>query len=84
MSFACHQNSGDDFFGCTSYFMPVEPEICPLEDNVPEIEKKKNNTIHYLPGEKLLIQLNKQKKKHTNNHIDVERITASLGKILPF
>ena len=83
----CHQNSGNGFFSAASYFMPVQEEICPLEDPIPEsvkIEQKKNNGINYLPGEKLLIQLSKQrkkqKKKHTN--LDVERVTASLGRIL--
>lgn len=86
MSFACHQDEGSGFFTASSYFNPVEEEVCPLADPIPETIKamrKKNNDIHYLPGEKLLIQLSKQrkkqKKKHTN--LDVERVTASLGRI---
>jgi hypothetical protein len=82
----CHQDEGSGFFSASSYFNPIE-EICPLDDPIPEavkIERKKNNGINYLPGEKLLIQLSKQrkkqKKKHTN--LDVERVTASLGRIL--
>jgi hypothetical protein len=83
MSFACHQDNDPNFFGCTSFFMPVEEEVCPLNDNVPESVKamEKKNKITYLPGEKLLIQLSKQKKK---KYIDVDRVAASLGKILPF
>ena len=87
MSFACHQDSGNGFFTASSYFNPVEPEICPLEDVIPDTIKaeiKKNNGINYLPGEKLLIQLSKQRKKQkkTQSNLDVERVTASLGRIL--
>ena len=76
---------GNGFFTASSYFNPVEE--CPLDDNVPEIvkaERKKNNGINYLPGEKLLIQLSKQRKKQkkTKSTLDVERVTASLGRIL--
>jgi hypothetical protein len=61
----CHQDQGNGFFSCNSYFVQVEQE-CPLDDPVPESvkqEKKKDNGITYLPGEKLLIQLSKQRKK---------------------
>jgi len=86
MSFVCHQDNDSNFFGCTSFFTPVEEEVCPLNDNEPESVKnmeKKNNSIHFLPGEKLLIQLSKQKKKPPKD-IDVDRVAASLGKILHF
>lgn len=92
MSFVCHQDNPlepSNFFGCTSFFMPVEEEVCPLNDNVPESVKnmeKKNNGIHFLPGEKLLIQLNtlKSKQKKKPSELDIDRVAASLGKILPF
>ena len=110
MSFVCHQDNTlepSNFFGCTSFFMPVEEqEVCPLNDNVPESVKnmeKKNNGIHFLPGEKLLIQLSKQKKKLADRSssyntrtilrdqndlviqdLNIDRVAASLGKILPF
>ena len=82
----CHQDEGNGFFSAASYFMPVQEE-CPLDDPIPEsvkIEQKKNNGINYLPGEKLLIQLSKQRKKQkkTQSNLDVERVTASLGRIL--
>ena len=70
MTFACHQNEGNLFFNCNSQFIPYREEICPLEDNVPEavkIEKKKNKGINFLPGERLLIKLNKEKRKKKNN-----------------
>jgi len=80
----CHNQNSNGFFSASSYFNPVEE--CPLDDNVPEtikIEQKKNNGINYLPGEKLLIQLSKQRKKQKKQStLDVERVTASLGRIL--
>ena len=87
MSFACHLDEGSGFFSAASYFMPEQEEICPLDDPTPEavkIERKKNNGITYLPGEKLLLQLSKQRKKQkkTQSNLDVERVTASLGRIL--
>jgi len=85
MSFACHQDEGSGFFTASSYFNPIE-EVCPLADSIPETikaMKKKNNGINYLPGEKLLIQLSKQRKKQKKQStLDVERVTASLGRIL--
>ena len=84
MSFACHQDEGSGFFTASSYFNPIE--VCPLADSIPETikaMKKKNNGINYLPGEKLLIQLSKQRKKQKKQStLDVERVTASLGRIL--
>jgi hypothetical protein len=79
----CHQDEGNLFFSCNSYFVPVEQE-CVLDDPVPEsvkIAKKKDNGITYLPGEKLLIQLSKQRKKKKDK-IDINRVTASLARIL--
>ena len=71
----CHNSDFNGFFSCNSYFMPVEEEVCPLEDNIPEavkIEKKKDNGITCLPGERLLIQLSKQRKKNQKiNKLDV-------------
>ena len=84
----CHDQNSNGFFSASSYFNTIEPEICPLEDNVPETikaQRKKNNGINYLPGEKLLIQLSKQRKKQNlkkQSNLDVERVTSSLGRIL--
>ena len=87
----CHQDEGDGFFNCNSQFIPFQEEICPLDDPTPEaikIEKKKNKGINYLPGERLLIKLNKfEKRKKKNNgrkvnNLDVERVASSLGRIL--
>ncbi len=86
----CHLDTETNPFICQSYFTPryqPEPEICPLDDAVPEIvkiQKKKDNGVVYLPGEKLLIQLKKQKdkEKEKKNNIDIERITESLNRVL--
>ena len=87
----CHQDSGNHFFNCNSQFIPFQEEnVCPLDDPIPEavkIDKKKNNGIAFLPGEKLLIQLSKQRKKQnlkkkSKSTLDVERVTTSLGRIL--
>jgi len=72
----CHVEQSNGFFNCKSYF---QPEVCPISDQVPEsikIQKK----VKYLPGEKLLIKLNKVKKKKDN--IDIERITKSLNRVI--
>jgi len=76
----CHTTESNGFFNCKSYFQPVV-EVCPISDPIPEDVKKKEE-VKYLPGERLLIKLNKEKQKKKNN-IDVERITQSLQRILP-
>lgn len=80
-----------NFFNAYSQFKQKEeqkPEG--LEDVEPEEfkqEKKKNKGITYLPGEKLLIKLGKEKekerkKKQKTPQPDVERITKSLKRII--
>jgi hypothetical protein len=84
----CHLDNETNPFLSHSYFTPFkpEPEICPLNDVVPEIVKlsKSNNEVTYLPGEKLLIGLGKQrkKKKEKKNNIDIDRLTESLSRVL--
>ena len=76
----CHTTQSNGFFNCQSYF---QPEVCPISDPVPEsIKIQKKNNVQYLPGEKLLIKLNKEKRKKKDN-IDIARITESLKRILP-
>ena len=72
----CHVEQSNGFFNCKSYF---QPEICPISDPVPE-DVKIQKKVKYLPGEKLLIKLNKVKKKKDN--IDIERITKSLNRVI--
>ena len=65
------------------------------KDELPDVEMpepttraevKEQQKYKYLPGERLAMQLakqsKKQKKKQKLNSDDVERITASMGKIM--
>ena len=73
-----------NFFSAYSSFKSPEPEG--LEDVEPEEykeEKRKSKGIEYLPGEKLLIKLGKQKKKKKCKP-DVEKISESLTRVLNF
>ena len=77
----CHIDEPNEIFGVQREF--IEKFVCSIEDAVPESikqEKKKNKGIVYLPGEKLLIELNKQKKKATGK-LDIKRVRASLMRI---
>ena len=79
-----------DIFTCRSSFTPFvpPPAMVSLQDHIPDIvreERKKNNDIEYLPGEKLLLQLNKEKrknKKKQGHNIDIDRIQESLNRVL--
>ena len=80
----------DNIFTCRSSFTPYVPpqEQISLQDNVPESvkeEKKKDNGIEYLPGERLLIKLAKQRKKEKGNKrvtLDIDRVSKSLSRII--
>ena len=68
-------------FSCSSRFTPyVEPEPMDPEPAEYKAMKKRDGGIEYLPGERLLIELGKQKKK--KKKIDVKKITESLGRVL--
>ena len=100
MAFYSHQDqcNRDNIFTCKSNFTPYIPpaEKISLQDKIPDSvkeEKKKNKGVEYLPGERLLIQLHKQRKKENKredkeredrreNNMDVDRITSSLSRIL--
>ena len=92
MAFYTCQDVENDIFTSKSSFRPYIPMVpqISLEDHVPDIEKierKKNNDTKFLPGEKLLIKLEKQKqkqkkKKGHKNNIDIERIQNSLTRVL--
>jgi hypothetical protein len=84
MSYFCREID-ENTFTCRSSFSPYVPPVeqISLEDNIPESvkeERKKSNGIEYLPGEKLLIQIAKQRKKART--IDVDRISKSLSRVL--
>jgi hypothetical protein len=90
MAFHIHQDNVNDIFTCRSSFTPFvpPPAMVSLQDHIPDIvreERKKNNDIEYLPGEKLLIKLNKEKrknKKKQGHNIDIDRIQKRLTSVL--
>ena len=89
--FTCKDNE-NDIFTCKSSFTKYVPPIekLSIQDNVPEIEKlerKKNNNVHYLPGERLLLQLEKDKQKHKKKqdpktNLNIEKVQESLRRVL--
>ena len=94
--FTCKDNE-NDIFTCKSSFTKYVPPIekLSIQDNVPELEKKerkKNNNVLYLPGEKLLLQLEKEKQKHKKKKepdrtglrdpLDIAKVQKSLSRVL--
>ena len=88
MAFQCHHEAEEQsIFTCRSSFTPYVPpqEQISLQDHVPQSvkeEKKKDGGVEYLPGERLLIKLGKQKKKKKS--LDVDRVAQSLSRVLNF
>ena len=92
MAFNCHQDDLHSVFTCKSSFTKYVPPIekLSIQDNVPEIEKierKKNNNVKFLPGERLLINLEKDKQKHKKKqdpktNLNVKKVQESLNRIL--
>jgi hypothetical protein len=82
MAFFCHRDISSNNFSCQSQFTPKVVEQISLNP----IEKKKDNEVVYLPGERLLIKLGKQqrkiRKKRKDPDLDVDRISKSLSRIL--
>ena len=78
----CHQDNTESLFVCKSSFIPApEPVLSnPQQFESPHPQIKQTTT--YLPGERLLIKLGKEKQKKKGEIIDVERIARSLGRIL--
>ena len=80
----CHtQNEQSCYFSTRSDFKPYVSPIALVYPNPTQEIKKKEAT--YLPGEKLLISLHKNRqkeKKKKDDEIDVLRITQSLSRVL--
>ena len=77
----CHQDNTESLFVCKSSFVPTpEPVLSHPQQFEPPPQSKQTAT--YLPGERLLIKLGKEKQKKKGEIIDVERIARSLGRIL--
>ena len=82
-----HSYNPPSIFGCKSNFTPKP--IISITNTIPETvkeERRKDNGIVYLPGEKLLLSLSKQKAKQKAKQKvkqpDVDRITKSLNRVL--
>jgi hypothetical protein len=74
----CHSQDVQSIFSCQTKFTPK-----PVITLLPIVEPKKNKEIEYLPGEKLLLSLGKQKKpKVSKGNIDLDRITKSMSRVL--
>jgi hypothetical protein len=70
----CHKQGQESLFKCKSHFVPQE-------DPSVEVPFEAPSAPTYLPGERLLIKLGKERKKKKKK-IDVERIAESLGRVL--
>jgi hypothetical protein len=70
----CHKQGQESLFKCKSHFVPQE-------DPSVEVPFEAPSAPTYLPGERLLIKLGKERKKKEKK-IDVERIAESLGRVL--
>ncbi len=73
----CHNQNENSYFSTRSEFRSV---IAPQQQL--EQPKLKETTAKYLPGEKLLIKLGKERKSTKKENIDVDRITKSLSRVL--
>ena len=99
--FAHQDEQVNNIFLCQSTFKRFEPEPEEGINADPTPAEYKKDEIEYLPGERLLIKLNKERKKERNkkknkqkkmlsrtqkksreNNIDVERVSASLARVL--
>ena len=77
MAFACHDTSFNGFTTPECCFIPDTVEEVPLNGVLMPVKK----INQYLPGEKLLISLNKQRKKNSDQTLDIDRLASSLSRI---
>ena len=101
MAFFSHREptERESIFTCRSSFTPYVPpeEKISLQDHIPQSvkeERKKDDGIEYLPGERLLIKLGKQREKNhlkkkkvsksltRKETVDIDRITQSMSRVL--
>ena len=76
----CHTQNESCYFSTRTDFKPFVSPIATL----PNQTQEKKEPPKYLPGEKLLISLhkNRQKEKKKNDEIDISKITKSLNRVL--
>ena len=75
----CHNNESC-YFSTRSDFKPF---VSPIAFAPPVAQSVVPKEAKYLPGEKLLIKLGKDRKKEKkNDNIDVDRLSKSLSRVL--
>ena len=82
----CHTHQNESYFSTRTDFKPY---VSPIAFVPPVAQSVAPKDAKYLPGEKLLISLhrNRQKEKKKNDDVldiskDVDRITKSLSRVL--
>ena len=63
-------------------FAPAKVVMEDEQEVVVPIEKKKKKEVRWLPGERLLIKLSKDKKKKIERQVDMQQIENSMQNIL--
>ncbi len=72
-----HKENNNSMFKCIRDFIPASECVEePDENGEVKIIRKKSK---YLPGEKLLLKLNKNQNK---NQIDIDKIASSLKRVI--
>ena len=87
----CHTTTDNGFFLAQSYFIPAraeEPEFQEQPQDNEHVIQYREEVKNYLPGERLLIQLDKDRRKKKkenrnkpNEALDLERLTNAINKI---
>ena len=76
----CHTQNESCYFSTRSDFKPF---VSPIAFAPPVAQSVVPKEAKYLPGEKLLIKLGKDRKKEKkNDNIDVDRLSKSLNRVL--
>ena len=82
----CHTQNESCYFSTRTDFKPF---VSPIAFVAPVAQSNRYTEVapkeaKYLPGEKLLISLhkNRQKEKKKNDNIDVDRLSKSLSRVL--
>ena len=77
----CH-NQNESYFSTRTDFKPFVS--LGITNQTQAEPKKQHKDAKYLPGEKLLISLhkNRQKEKKKKDDVDIDRITKSLSRVL--
>ena len=78
----CHTQNESCYFSTRTDFKPF---VSPIAFVAPVAQSVAPKDAKYLPGEKLLISLHKNRqkeKKKNDDEIDIDKITQSLNRVL--